>query len=200
MFKKEYFLIFLLFNIKSIVNIKSSDLCFSSNKFCKQKCEQICLGKHVYQCGSDRCSLNKQICDEHQTMLKTLGQSFNSIKYKIEKEKFLHFNNAIKKCPHIEYVFNLNETCVNGMNCYEKKESLFRSDLIFSIKKIDCPCRGEHSYQCGKNFCTLHNKACIALKQSLFSNNDIDAITFDTRNFKKCNNNLVVIKKISMFG
>ena len=197
------FLLFaLLANFQSTFSIKSTDICFATEKHCKgtydlkshyqTKCEILCQGKYNFACGTDRCAVSKAVCDEHQTILHTLSIFFTSVKYRAEKEKYIIFNQTVKRCPTLAYSWQPNDVCLNGVSCYQRKEIPMRNDNIYSLKKIDCPCKGDFSYRCGKGYCAVHNKACegFFLRDVIISK--VEAASLG---IKGCGNDFLTIKK-----
>lgn len=204
MFEKFLLLVFLglSLELKCILSIKSTDICFASEKYCKgvydlknqyqTRCEVFCQGKYSYSCGTDRCAVSKAVCDEHQNILQTLSIFFKSVKYRAEKEKYLIFNQTVKKCPNMAYTWQPSDICVNGVSCYQRKEIPMRNDNIYSLKKIVCPCKGEFNYRCGKDYCAVHSKACegFFLRDVGITKNEAASL-----GIRGCGNDFLTIKK-----
>jgi len=199
---KKIILFFLLFfKLESIQSsIHSSDLCFISEKKCKGNynlrnqyhvtCEGVCHGKYSYHCGTDRCSINKQLCEQHQNMLNSLVFFFRSVRYKSEKEKYKIFNQTIKKCTIASNDWQLSEICLNGQNCYEKKEIAMRGEYVYSLKKRECPCRPPFGFHCGK-YCALDDKVCSFFASTKFAKQNSTHLL----GLKGCGNDYVIVKK-----
>lgn len=202
MFKSKVFILILIIQLKVALSIRSIDICFATEKHCKGsydsknnyviKCENSCQGKYGEHCGTDRCAINKMVCEEHQNIIQTLSLFFKSIKYKAEKEKFVLFNHAIKKCPINHHVWQPSDICINGLNCFQRKEIPMRNDNVYSLKKIDCPCKGEHSYRCGRDYCAVNNKACESFSLGGVGLTKTEASSLG---LKGCGNDFITVKK-----
>lgn len=172
--------------------LKPTDLCFNEENKCrgyydsnynyKIICDTaVCDQLKQFHCGLDYCSTNKSTCDEFLN-LRFLIKSMTRLNLdKSRMQKYSGFFDTISKCASTsEYVLKPNEICLNGVNCYSKQKLPLRYDNVQVIKKIDCVCTGDYSYQCGKDFCALNKFACNALRQLKELN--------DMAEFISCNN------------
>jgi hypothetical protein len=188
-------LIILLLKLHLIISLKSSGLCMIKQQVCngfydenqnyKIKCGSIkCHGAFNFTCGLNICSNKKSECDEINkfgSYLKYLQQAqyFNpkiETKYLKEKEKIDLFNKHIRDCGDKVFNFDSNDFCIKKRNCM--KLSGFGYLGYEMLRKTECKCPSNKSFQCGK-LCSIDSNACDFLRSK-------DKKYFN--NIKHCNN------------
>lgn len=205
-------LIFALVSIlflKSVISIKTNDFCKNIDTNCtgsydskynyKTHCTNFkCQGKHAYQCGLNKCSIDKQSCGLYNKILMMIKQFERSALFGNKLSSFDAFNSKILKCVSMsKYTLKASDICKSGINCFEKQKFLKRYGRTESIKKIDCFCRGKYNYHCGKDFCSVDSKACHTFNLILKKSN-VSTETFNE--IKQCGNgNLTIFTKIRIF-
>ena len=151
-------------------------------------CEDTdCHSKHSYKCAENICSINKKECDDyidfaHYTSMVAKDNKYNHVflRQNTYVDKFKLFHKKIQICAEKIHILQPNDFCKNAFNCLHRQEVFsklstfrFRSSKKYTLKKIDCPCRGNFSYHCGKEFCAVHKTACdlAQKKESYFKIN-----------------------------
>lgn len=212
---RKYFIIVVL--IGSVMSLRSSDLCNIVQKECyghrdsqnnyEIKCVNIkCSVTHSFKCGQDKCSINQKECESYQHFTLVL----NSYRYKSDMDKYAMFSPNLKlkisteknklslfhenilNCPLKNYSLKLEDICLNGKSCYEKRVIFKGFGFNYSMRRIICTCSGVYNYQCGNDHCTIHKSACDKLK--------IQLIQHPIMGLKECGNNDTSIhRKSSLF-
>ena len=157
------FKIILLFliTIKSILSLNSNDFCYSAESIClnKRECTQECNNLfRQYKCNEHLCTVNETMCDKYITEewinLLRLSHSnrLNSLKSKI------------KYCTKAAFKLNPNDFCIKkSETCYKKRIKFNWLPINLNTRiRVNCPCNGSYSYECGDYFCAVNNKACDA--------------------------------------
>ncbi len=171
--KTSLTLILLALNLTTCLIV--NDFCVRKQEECKGvydkkqnykiKCNLVeCYGTYSNQCGNLRiCSKNITKCDKYN-QLESLMKMYLEIeeiypnlvaKYKEQKKNFYLLNKKIKNCKIKAYVFNSNDYCRNGKNCWTS----FGYGFLKTIKQIDCKCPAKLSFKCG-DFCTKNSDSC----------------------------------------
>ena len=139
---KKCIIIGIILLIKTILSLKSTDLCHNVEQECKGnydsnqnyqiKCQNVkCFGKNGHQCGVTKCAVNKKQCDDYTNFTYSLSLQKLKIslgKYSIqnqeqikahekEKTKLIIINQKIANCPSSPYKFNTSDFCINGVFC-----------------------------------------------------------------------------------
>ena len=170
MFNKILLLFLLIVTKASSFRLIPNDFCFAIETDCRGSyeaqnryrnvCEHLCHGKFGYKCGSKLCSANETVCDEYFKIKESLNPFFNTIYHEIEKVKFNLFNSIISDCSIWRAKWLSSDICINGKNCIEKQKIHMRSGFVNYQKKIECQCRGNHTYYCGKDYCAKSKNSC----------------------------------------
>jgi len=159
--------------------------------FCSQKkCDKIdpqckynaCLiSPYKESCGRGRCAINENDCKE----LNLRNQYYNSKLYvhilkhvnKTRANTMRHHDRMFKKL--IREIKNcslyITETpnkisweasgvCMRRKKCYKQVERVHKTERQLIHVKIECPCDGKHSHECGKDFCVRDNEICRFLQ------------------------------------
>jgi hypothetical protein len=188
-------LIILLLKLHLTISLKSTHLCMIKQQECKGfydenknyeiKCEPIkCHGAFNFTCGLNICSNKKSECDEINKFgsnLKYLQQAqyiyqSTETKYLNEKESIDLFNKHIRDCGDKVFNFDSNDFCIKKRNCM--KLSGFGYLGYEMLRKTECKCPSNKSFQCGK-LCSIDSNACDFLRSK-------DKKYFN--NIKHCNN------------
>lgn len=191
------FLIFIL-TFQLIACFSSRDLCNLVEKECKGvydsrnnyriECDFVkCHAKHKYACGPSRCSVDKETCENFLKI-----PSISLLKFKKVKEN-------IRNCSIVPYHWQAQDICLNGRNCSQQVVINMRSGNVKYEKVTNCPCRGHYSYNCGKTFCAINQKACKKLTVKLENTNN-ESILSILDSVKHCGNaNLTLKKTLRLF-
>ena len=144
---------------------------------------QKCPNHFHIQCGNlvghIKCASNKKECDEYRMLKKYLNISQYGKEMPVElklmlksrQKKFEHFKKHIHNCTRSEYKWKAGDMCLAGSDCYQKEFVLclaasnsefswFKkiSHKNFELKRVECPCGGQHTYQCGKDYCSINKR------------------------------------------
>lgn len=190
------YFIFIILAIATVCNgIKSSDLCRNTEMECrgsyvmnykyKETCRLLdCYGDFPYNCSTEICSANKEMCQEFLKIRNLVSSMFRLPK---DIQKYQKFYDNIKICPAREHNFDVTEVCLTGKSCLyiEKSAKISKFHVSYYSRETVCPCRGYYNYHCGEKFCTTSNLACNSITQELFISTQ----------FLKCHNDNQVIKK-----
>lgn len=189
MFQKYCLVTFLLL-IKIAQSIKSSDFCNRVDKDCKGfydsqeiyhiKCDYAkCQGIYKYSCGDGRCALDKSVCEKFQVWSSSLNSVISSRRV----------TDQIKNCSSLPFKLHLENVCINGANCFQKKLIHVRTGGVKLFNKIDCPCPISHGYHCGHKICTKSKKTC----ENFLSSHNKRKIP---KSLKSCGNSNIILRKI----
>ena len=142
---------------------------------------------YIYKCGEDKCFMEKKICGEYLLVDKYLASIQRQFKLPISVRnhmkhreiKFKKFQKKIKNCYDAtgydaNYQLNPESVCLRRKKCFKpKKPSAFFGLLgqKQSYMKIDCPCDGEESYECGPDYCTPNKYVCDLVNEMRLQNN-----------------------------
>ena len=171
--KNALIIIFLTLNLT--FSLKSNDFCSLELK------EHKFFGLYTYKCELYLCSKNETECNRYKMMnyysnllfkFETFDQEYSK-KYETKK-LFEKFNKNIKKC---EYKFEINNFCLNGENCIEKKITPTGYGYQYLNYKVKCKCPQEKSFECDQ-YCTSDSNACDYYKSNIKIN----------KHFTKCGN------------
>ena len=240
-FKKKKIIFFLfILNSNSIFGLKNEDICSLVEKECQgrynanHKYHVICDFKkcpisHSNRCGNEaKCTTSRKDCDEY-LMLKSYkfqSKSFKSNQEIMLKSKMYLFGlleSTVQNCTKSEYKWSSRDVCsLFGNNCYQKekidstKSNWFKIILQknYNLKKVECKCTSNnHSYHCGKYYCSINKRGFISflallninlnlflfklLKAcDLFSFRDlIQPKALKTWNIKKCHENQIIFER-----
>lgn len=169
----------LLFQVSSLLCITSNDVCVlpdkNSNQMTQTCKETFCHSERSFECGEEFCSKDKDSCILF----------LNSLKQNSENQKNRNFLSLFKKSGG--ETWESNGVCLNGEHCYSRKMIPLRSRTTIKVlKRIECPCLGYYSFQCGKDFCALDESAC-----EMFNANSRQT-EIETINIKKCGNDKLI--------
>lgn len=158
----------------------------STNRFCRLADQEKCAThsrKYSYSCGDNFCSANEQECNEYLNYEKKAYVIRSKVQINSRHldfiNKFIGFKNKIQPCKDQQPDgLDARDVCAKKMDCYAlKKNRRHMSRLylapggngsgVLSFQKIECPCQGKHSFECGqKGHCTVNEKACQLLLRS----------------------------------
>lgn len=170
---KKIIFLFVLFAIELSKGLKSTDLCISSKEKCSGsldskknyqiECKQTCEGNFSYDCDYQICTTNAINCKGYTQILQFYKAFQKAMVYKIDLEKINIFKKSIIKCPIIAPAsakWKLSDICLNVINCQQRLQISMSGSLVKYNKKLDCPCDGYQSYQCGRDYCTSSRQVC----------------------------------------
>lgn len=185
--------------------LKPSDFCMISEKKCKSlhdlitneyklHCEEVkCQGKLNYQCDMDHCTISKEICDEF-LKLKTTRNTLLIEDFERPNRRYQMYIRVVRKCtPQLlgehENDWNSSDVCINGEECFYRKIIPMRSRTSVKVmKRVECPCIGNYSYFCGKDFCSLNRHACEGLNVRFFTKTKAQEL-----GIKQCENSKIIV-------
>ena len=72
--------------------------------------------------------------------------------------KFFDFFSKIKKCKMNDYIKLSTIVCSKKSNVIEKNQSFYA--YMIGLKPKECFCSGKLKCDCGKDICSVNNKAC----------------------------------------
>lgn len=189
-----HILMLLILSKRFIICIKLDNYCQATERECKGfyhdryqvKCSILCPDKYSVKCEEEEhlCATSQRACVEHKEIKTSINSFFRTIYHEVEKIKFIMFNNRIRKCPIVHHTWRSSEVCYNNLKCYELKKLLTRSGSFRYEKRVECPCRGMHSYHCGKHYCAAHKAACDGFFLKHQENSE-----FKFLGIKTCNSN-----------
>jgi hypothetical protein len=156
------------------IGLKLNDFCIEKQQECKgfynenqsyhTKCELIkCHSKFNNSCGLNYCSRKKTECIQFHDLNSQMNILIQTkpitptlfAKYSEIITEFNIFKNKFKDCENKLYQLNLNDFCLNGINCKKLTDYGFHQ----MTKRIDCKCPSKQSFKCGK-YCTKDSIAC----------------------------------------
>lgn len=160
----EIIIFLIAVQMTAMISSQSNDLCILPDKYlnhyesqnapiCQSK---KCEGKYSFQCNSNHCLKSKQACNEF--LASKLLKNLHVIGEREESMPIMLKENVQK--PESDE-WDSDDICMNGNDCFSKKIIPMRSRTAIKIlKRVDCPCIGYYSYQCGKEFCAADLNAC----------------------------------------
>ena len=169
----------------------------------KIKCHfDACQKPFVYKCGQDKCARNQRECERlleyekfaDSNMLQTVNQlsqlsenskkAFSALVFEIES-----FRQKITVCAKKPEILEPNDICISGKSCYKISKT---NNLIFggiqNLSKIDCSCKGSHSFYCSVKNCTLNERTCKLLNKKQVGNKKV------ILKLKNCDDNFMLIE------
>lgn len=150
---------------------------YDTNHNYKEVCEKVkCIGKYGYQCTETQCTFDKTACEIFNKAKASL-RSFKNLRiYNNQLIRYQEMIRNIENCPTYQYQFHLSDVCRNGLNCFQKQTFRLRKKKIDIYKKTECPCGGNHTYHCGRNYCSVNKTACESFTRSNQTN--LNALKF----------------------
>lgn len=187
--------IYFLINISLV---SSESLVIKSNSLCKISREiknHICSGKYEFECTKDYCSTNLTTC-ENFFKLKSITKTFTTLLFNQRRSKeYASFIGSIKTCslPKFKKSINSSNICLSKEDCFIKEKFKYKYSFQNYLKKIVCPCNGQHHVYCGKNYCATSQTDCdLFLKhEQIFSSSG------RRTSFNECKSDKKVFIKIS---
>lgn len=206
----RYFLFYLAVFLEAYLCLKSTNFCKLIEKECKGSydgklnykvvCDAgKCIEKYPYKCEKNICTVDKQECEDYLdfsyfTNVIAKKDKLKSVFLKQDyyEDKFNQFKIKIQNCTEKAYQFKPSDMCLKGVSCYQRQEILsrlnsfgFGANRKFALKKIECPCRGDYSYHCGKQYCTVNRLVC----DSFTAKN----IKLKSNEIKNCTGNAIIL-------
>ena len=169
--------------------------CLKSDDVCILGKELDCVTNIDYNhnCGLSNCAKDKHVCERFLN-LRYIAR-FNSLRsMDSQAMKYIKFLASVKNCKNTKKVTNKTfEVCLNGIGCSSKKRLLNKIDVSFIVKPIDCPCRGDYGFKCGKEYCSKQESECNEFLKNINGTN----IEQMRNGLKKCGNDRYVVKENS---
>ena len=151
----------------------------SPKKIChlneSKKCIQM---PFTYKCGREHCVHQKEDCDEYLLLVKLynsrllgtiremgmLSQDAHTV-ITNNRDRFKAFESQIEQCPRRMPTaeWTSKDVCLKRKKCFKQ---ISTSLLLTSYVKVDCPCYGEHIYDCGRDYCAVDESLCVAINQT----------------------------------
>ena len=172
--------------------------CLNSDDVCLSSKELECINNidSNHKCGPSYCAKDKNVC-ERLLNLRYIARINNLKSMDSQAIKYIKFLASVKVCKNTKKLTNKTfEICLNGMGCSSKKRLFMfkkRIYVSFIIKPIDCPCRDDYGFQCGKEYCSKQESECNEFLKDMNG-----TIIEQMRNgLKKCGNDRYVVKENS---
>jgi hypothetical protein len=173
----------------SLNALNLNDFCKLPTKNCLPKQDMVCMfdscqKPFIYKCGHDKCARNETQCERFldyekfadSNVVKSLSKlsllSEHSKKacaelvYEIES-----FKHRINICSFKAEALDPNDACIRGKSCYKISKT---NNLLFggiqNVKKVNCPCKGSHKFECNAKYCTVNEHVCKLLHKNQFKN------------------------------
>ena len=172
----------LFFNICLIQCFQPTDLCFTKNN--------QCLNEYKYKCDTETCAKDKMNCEKYDSLTSLLTCSLckilKSSMYETQMLKLIHFIRIIKECPINENKWTINDVCITATDCFKIKHAPYSfNNGIKIFKKVDCKCKGNYTYNCGRQYCSMDKDVCDSLSLTNTLNSKSKAILLG---IKQCGN------------
>ena len=162
---------------------KPTDLCNVIEKECihvyitkknyELKCfDEKCQTPFNYKCENNKCAKNKTVCENFQNLVKITQMLKHRIKHRTGirffnkrstiDDTYKSLVNKISNCPKASYIWNPNDFCISGRNCFKKTANKSGSSKKNALKRVECHCNQKNlTYVCdGNNYCARNKKAC----------------------------------------
>lgn len=182
----------------SLVSVYSSGLCLNRQTECKGSydsnynyrigCSLVeCSGNYGFKCGNEYCSSDQSFCFYYQNYKLVIDSNRKEKKSRYHKKLI----SSIHKCPPRKYEFKLDDVCLNGAGCTEKKLVQLRFNKMVLHKEIECPCMDTYNYHCNLGFCTINKEACDQFNQLRLLDSSITQVL----DIKPCGNGNTTITR-----
>jgi hypothetical protein len=175
--KHLFGLVILVLSLHNTNSMSTNDYCirilnqcigsYNSDKKYALTCQKTtCERKLSYECGPDFCAKNKRSCETISNLIIALKTYKGLLLFEKEQEKYSNFMRKIKKCSIKSYALQPDDICINGCHSMARYSFKFRMTENKPAKDMNCPCRGNKTFDCGKKFCAVHSNACDAFKKT----------------------------------
>lgn len=149
------------FTVFCLVNsLKPGDICYHGGISCENNIN------HTHTCGKVDCTVSRYECQEYILWTILFSRLNNRQQHQMHYVNFYSFHYKVNKC--VQKAWSSEHVCLNSeKRCARRRIDeigiLSVKNLKSSLKMVKCACRGEYSYTCGRDFCSLNKIGCDGL-------------------------------------